>query len=332
MTSTTKESYVYVGGEKGGVARKRFGEGDWELLTNGLPDAPVVIQISVNPKRPEVVFVGTRDGAYRSVDNGTSWEKVNLPESGLEVWSFAFHPEDPDLVYVGAAPPRIFRSKDGGNSWETLPIVVDSNAECDLGFPTRIIAMSVNPGKPEEIYAGMEVAGMIRSLDGGDSWEIINEGLAPDENRVDIHGVGMTSAKPDTVFMITRLGPWLGKDRGNEWEFVDLKPFSPITHTRDFKVDPHNPNVFYVGVGASVFGEDGAVMRSKDLGRVWERVDKGVKPNSTVRSVSLSIQQPSVIYCCTRYGQVFGTHDGGDIWQTHPLPESVTELRAVAVS
>ena len=70
MTSTTKESYVYVGGEKGGVARKRFGEGDWELLTNGLPDAPVVIQISVNPKRPEVVFVGTRDGAYRSVDNG----------------------------------------------------------------------------------------------------------------------------------------------------------------------------------------------------------------------------------------------------------------------
>ena len=100
----------------------------------------------------------------------------------------------------------------------------------------------------------------------------------------------MTSAKPDTVFMITRLGPWLGKDRGNEWEFVDLKPFSPITHTRDFKVDPHNPNVFYVGVGASVFGEDGAVMRSKDLGRVWERVDKGVKPNSTVRSVSLSIQ------------------------------------------
>ena len=192
--------------------------------------------------------------------------------------------------------------------------------------------MVVNPSNPAEVYAGMEVGGMIRSPDSGDSWESINNGLMGDEDKLDIHGVSMSPSEPNTPYMITRKGPWRGHQRGENWEFIDLSPFTPITHTRDFKLDPHDAYSFYAGVGASVWGEDGALMRTRDMGKVWERVDSGVHPNSTVRCVSLSPRQASMIYCCTRYGQVFGSHDGGDSWQEHPLPDGVTELRAVAVS
>jgi len=333
MTYTAAESYVYVGGEKGGLVRKVAGDVRWEHLTRGLPSEMVVVQAAVHPRRPEMVLVGTRgDGAYQSVDGGDSWRHVDLPETGLEVWSFAFHPDDSNTLYLGTAPPRIYRSTDGGDTWQSLPIVVDPEAERDIGYPTRIIAMAVNPSNAREIYAGMEVAGMIRSLDGGESWESINNGLAPDEGRVDIHGVAMSPSLSDTVFMITRMGPWRSRDRGNNWEFLDLKRFSPITHTRDLKADPHDANTFYMGVGAGVYGDVGSLMRSRDLGQTWERIDKGMEPNSTVRAVSVSPREQSLVYCCTRYGQVFGTHDGGETWQQYPLPESVTELRAVAVS
>ena len=332
MVQTTSEPYIYVGGEKGGLVRKQEGDGPWEALNNGLPEDLVVVQVAVNPSRPEMVLLGSRKGAYISYDRGDSWRHLDLSEADLEIWSFAFHPGDPDVIYVGAAPARIFRSRDAGTTWDNLPIVIDPAAVCDLGFPTRIIAMTVNPSEPSEMYAGMEVGGMIRSFDGGDSWESINAGMIGDEDRVDIHGVAMSPLEPQTPYMITRLGPWRGHDKGDRWEFIDLKPFSPITHTRDFKLDPHKPGTFYAGVGASVYGEDGALLRSTDTGKTWERVDKGVKPNSTVRCVSLSSSQPAMIYCCTRYGQVFGSHDGGDTWQEHHLPEGVTELRAVAVS
>lgn len=332
MVQAASRPYIYVGGEKGGLVRKQEGDSSWEALANGLPSDLVVVQVAVNPSRPDLVLVGSRKGAYISYDQGDSWSEVGLPESGLEIWSFAFHPTQPDTIYVGTAPAHIYRSRDAGATWDTLPIVVDPAAVCDLGFPTRIIAMVVNPANPTEMYAGMEVGGMIRSLNGGDSWESINNGMLGDEDRVDIHGVAMSSLEPETPYMITRLGPWRGHDRGNRWEFIDLKPFSPITHTRDFKLDPHAPGTLYAGVGASVYGEDGALLRSSDMGKTWERADKGVKPNSTVRCVSLSGSRPSTIFCCTRYGQVFGSGDGGATWQEHQLPEGVTELRAVAVS
>ena len=94
--SGSQQSYVYAGlaGEtapgrtiKSGLYRMATANGGWELLTQGLPATPAIRAIAIHPQQPEVVYVGTQDGPYRSTDHGEHWEKVNVPDHGLPVWS-----------------------------------------------------------------------------------------------------------------------------------------------------------------------------------------------------------------------------------------------------
>src|SRR4029453_13354803 len=105
-TSGSRSSYVYAGlaGEtapgrvvKSGLYRMANDDGGWELLTSGLPEAPVIRAIAAHPLQPEVMYVGTQHGPYRSTDYGNHWEKVNIRDHGLPVWSLMFHPRDPKL-------------------------------------------------------------------------------------------------------------------------------------------------------------------------------------------------------------------------------------------
>ena len=100
-TSANRPSYVYAGlaGEttpgrvvKSGLYRMTNDDGGWELLTNGLPEAPAIRAIAVHPLQSEVMYVGTQHGPFRSTDHGNHWEKVNVPDHGLPVWSLMFHP------------------------------------------------------------------------------------------------------------------------------------------------------------------------------------------------------------------------------------------------
>ena len=101
------------------------------------------------------------------------------------------------------------------------------------------------------MYAGLEVAGVIRSSDGGESWEEITGSLAPNEDTLDLHGVQCTAASPHTVFLTTRQGPFIGPDRGSEWIPIDFGDYSEITYTRDLFAAPHDPNVLFVSIGAA---------------------------------------------------------------------------------
>ena len=98
MTSTTTTSYVYAGlaGEtapgrevQSGLYRMAEGDSGWTMLRNGLPEAPEIRAIAVHPVQPEIVYVGTQHGPYRSTDHGERWEKVNVPDHGLPVWSIS---------------------------------------------------------------------------------------------------------------------------------------------------------------------------------------------------------------------------------------------------
>ena len=121
--SGSQLTYVYVGlaGEtapgrtaKSGLFRMAEGEDRWEVLTNGLPETPTIRAISIHPGNPQVVFAGTQDGPYRTDDHGDHWEKLNVPDHGLPVWSILFHPRDPGVVYAGYESSEIYRSDDGG--------------------------------------------------------------------------------------------------------------------------------------------------------------------------------------------------------------------------
>ena len=107
-----QRSYLYLGlaGETGpgravhtGLCRLADGSDEWELLQRGLPEAPAVRALAVHPLRSEIVYAGTQSGPYRSADHGEHWEKVDLPDHGLPVWSVLFHPHDPDVMFIGSS-------------------------------------------------------------------------------------------------------------------------------------------------------------------------------------------------------------------------------------
>ena len=329
--AATTEPTVYAGSGTGGLFRKRPGETHWEELTNGLPENPEVRAIEIHPLQPDVVFAGTNDGVYRSGSKGDHWRRMNMPVTGSQVWSMMFRPHRPNVMYAGMAPAQIFRTQDGGDSWEPLPIRL-GNDVVTMSFPTRVIAMAADPTNPDEMYAALEVGGVTRTLDGGQTWEPINKGIAeggPD--RLDLHGVQVSSAQPGVPYISAREGMFRGLDRGESWQPIDISDRSPITYTRDLLLSPHDPRTLYVTLGAKAISEIGALWRSPDLGETWERVDHGLEVPSTMMAVAINNRRPNQIYCATRDGQVYGSLDNGDSWQEYPLPEKAQQIYALAV-
>ena len=330
MTSGYRSEYVYVGAESHGLYRLAPGSERWETLTSGLPQRVEVQGITVHPNDPQVVYAGAQDGPYRSSDRGDRWERLDYPRGAPGVWSFLFRPGDPSTMYLGTAPGEIYRSVNGGDSWRKLSADMGSN-ECQMAFPTRVIALAADPNFPDEMYAGLEVAGVIRSADGDDTWEEITGYLASEEGTLDLHDVQCSAALPHAVFLTTRQGPFIGPNRGREWIPVDFGNYSEITYTRDLYASPHDPNVFYVSIGAAARSTQGAVFRSRDLFRTFEAVGSGVAAQRTVMAVRVDPRQPSHVFCVARDGEAFGSTDDGATWNKYHLPEGAKEVRGLAI-
>lgn len=330
MTSSRNNTYVYVGAESNGLYRLAPGAESWEELTNGLPDDPIVPGVAVHPSNPSIIYAGTQNGPYRSTDRGDHWERLDYPALAPPVWTFLFRPRDPQVMYAGTAPGELYRSANGGDSWNKLDLPMGAD-EVSMAFPTRVIGLTADPNFPDEMYAALEVAGVMRSTDGGDSWESITGSLAPSEDTLDLHGVQCTAASPRTVFITTRVGPFIGPDQGSEWIPIDFGQFSEITYTRDLYAAPHDPNMLYVSIGAAARSKQGALYRSRDLFRTFEPVGAGISAESTMMAVRVNSREPSHVFCAARDGQVFGSVDDGATWSSHPLPEKAKEVRGLAV-
>lgn len=322
---------VYAGAEGYGLYRLAAGSDQWETLTNGLPDRVEVQGIAIHPDKPEVVYAGTNDGPYRSSDRGDHWERLDYPSGAPGVWTFLFRPGDPSVMYLGTAPGQLYRSINSGDSWQKLPAVTMGSNECKMAFPTRVIGLTADPNFPDEMYAALEVAGVIRSSDGGDSWEEITGSLAPSEDTLDLHGVQCTAASPHTVFITTRQGPFIGPDRGSEWIPVNFGQYSEITYTRDLWAASFDPNVLFVAIGAAARSKQGALYRSRDLFKTFEKVGSGITANSTMMAVRADHRAPNNIFCVARDGEAFGSSDDGATWTAYPLPENAKEVRGLAV-
>ena len=81
-------------------------------------------------------------------------------------------------------------------------------------LPKRVLAIAVDPANPDEIYAGIEIGGLIRSLDGGRSWANVIDGLYVNEDSVDLHSVVVSPVRPGAVTVATRIGAFRSLDRG----------------------------------------------------------------------------------------------------------------------
>jgi hypothetical protein len=153
----------YMGATGGGVWKTTDGGLTWRPMADRFLTAGSIGAIAVAPSDPNVVYVGTGespirgnvspgDGMYRSTDGGNTWTKIGLADAG-QIAHIVVHPHDPDLVYVavlghafGPNPTRgVFRSRDGGRTWQTILFRSDSAGACDL---------AMDPTNPRILYAG----------------------------------------------------------------------------------------------------------------------------------------------------------------------------------
>ena len=339
-------THIYAGaarwrakGKLAGVFRAEAGEGRWEHMTRGLPEEIHVQAITVHPQDPDVVFAGTHDGPYRSTDRGEHWQKCDFPDRNMQVWSILVHPMRPQTVFVGTAPLGVYRSDDGGERFRLLSRP-NMPARCDMGFAPRVMRLAVDPQNPDILYAPMEVNGVMRSTDGGESWQDCSESLIrlseqphlksaigtrlPSEGMLDVHALCVTPADPGGVFIALRMGLFHSADRGETWEDMEVKRFSPLTYGRDVRMSPQDPRVLYACLSVEAFGKTGSLCRSDDVGKTWRRFDHDTDPRGTMMNLALHARDPNQVYSIARGGQAFGTQDGGKSWREYPLPADVS--------
>jgi photosystem II stability/assembly factor-like uncharacterized protein len=239
----------------------------------------------------------------------------------------------------------VYRSDDCGASWRRLPNPGIKD-RATAPFAVRVMRMVQHPTRPSEIYAALEVNGVIRTTDGGETWEdcsadllrlselphlkskIVSDTFA--EGMLDGHAITISPADPDAVVLACRMGLFRSADKGKSWQDMEMKRFSPITYGRDVKVAPQDPKTMYCALSVAASSKDGGLYRSQDAGKTWKRFDK-VQVHGTIMSVGLHQTDPKQVYIGARYqGEIFGTQDGGETWASMPLPGPVKDIYSVA--
>jgi photosystem II stability/assembly factor-like uncharacterized protein len=323
-----------------GVFSRQAGSDTWQH-----PVDHETFAVNVHPTDPNVVFAGTSDGVYRSTDRGKTFQRANFPDK-TQIWSFLVDAGDPKLIYAGASPIAVYRSEDTGETWKKLPDPAMPDRAV-MPFACRVMRMAQHPSKPGTIFAALEVNGVMRTDNGGESWTDVSKGLLDlaqmphlkskivsntyNEGMLDGHAIAISPADPNGVIVAVRMGLFHTGDGGSTWEDMELGRFSPSTYGRDVKVSPQDGKTMYTALSVAAASKDGGVYRTQDAGKTWKRFDK-VQVHGTIMSVALHQTDANQVYLGARYdGEIYGTEDGGDTWQAATLPAGVKDIYSLAV-
>jgi photosystem II stability/assembly factor-like uncharacterized protein len=237
----------YFGGTGGGVFKTVDAGHNWENVTDGFLGVGSVGALAVAPSDPNVIYVGTGsacprgnistgDGMYRSTDAGKTWTHVGLEKAG-QIGKIRVHPQDPDLVYVavlgnifGPNEDRgVFRSRDGGETWEKSLFISDRTGVVDLSMdpnnPRILFAGAWRAErKPWTMISGSEDGGIYGSTDGGDSWKRLEGGLPT--GLVGKTSVSVSPANSNRVWVLLEAegekgGVYRSDDGGDTWQRIN---------------------------------------------------------------------------------------------------------------
>ena len=285
--------------------------------------------LASDPNTSNIVYAGSNNGFYRSKDAGSSWAKVDSPMEGLNIWSIAVDPSDSNTLFVGTSPPFIFRSRDGGETWQKLSAGIAQ--ECVIGAP-RVTAMLVDPVDQDTVLAGVEVDGVYRSRDGGDTWVHVDNGIT----SPDIHSMAFSLGQQKRVLVTTPYEIFASQEGGETFQSLVNTASFPMRYCRGIVVKPDDPQVMFAANGeilftangAPVIGNTGTIQRSTDGGRSWETRPLPVEPNSPLWNFATHAADPDLILANSVYGELYRSPDGGDSWEK--LKKEFTEVRALA--
>lgn len=315
-----------------GLYRSRNGEGVWESLGERFGRQPHVFAILVDSRKPERVTVGTHDGIWQSLDHGESWRRLGAAKPELGVWSLSGHPREPETLLAGYEPCAIHRSTDGGATWRELPLRPTFPAvSMHPDIPKRVISLAIDPANPREIYASLEVGGLLRSLDGGETWSNVIEGLYIDEGFVDIHSVVVNPERPGQLTIATRFGVFRSDDRGEHWRDLKAPLMRPIgSYCRVLRYAPNDGSTLYLAAANDFDGDRGAVFVSRDNGASWTRSEPGVWLKTPIFGLAVDANRPDNVFYTSKIGQLVWSLDRGRTWRVNPMPHGLGHVFALA--
>jgi photosystem II stability/assembly factor-like uncharacterized protein len=315
-----------------GLYRSREG-GAWERIDDSFQKTPEVHAILTDPRRPASVAIGTQIGIYQSNDRGNTWRQLAAPLPELAVWSLARRPKDANVILSGYEPAAIYRSADEGSSWEKMPLsasypYVTTGPE----MPKRITSIAFDETNPREIYASVEIGGLLRSLDAGALWAAAIDGVYVTEDAVDLHGAVVNPICAGRVTVTTRVGAFRSDDHGHHWRKLAVPALHEKgTYCRAITDAPGRPDKLYLGAGNDFDGDRGALFVSDDDGTAWRATDLPGPLNSTVFAIAVNPRLAEQVHCATKNGGVFSSTDCGRSWRYAPLPRGAGHIFSLAL-
>ena len=310
---------VGIGG--GGIWCSSDGGKTW-VVPKGSKDEVDCCALATDPRQPSVIYAGLYNGIYRSDDHGVHFYRLESPVNAYGVWSIAIDPVDTDIVFAGCRPGAIFRTRDGGERWEKRP--AEFTSEGVFGGPARVLQIVSDPCDHYIVWAGVEADGIRLSVDRGETWSDVSDGLTD----MDIHGMAISTGSPNMVFASADLEVFTTIDRGHTWSTIGVRERFTPPNCRQVAVKADDPNVVYVALGGDDNSVAGVVQRSEDRGRTWQALTFPTPPNTPVWNFAVNSADPDLIVCSTHYGQVFVSEDAGDHWEK--VRQEFSEIRALA--
>jgi photosystem II stability/assembly factor-like uncharacterized protein len=287
--------------------------GDVERVVGGAG----ALRVALDPADPAHVYAATfDDGLLVSGDGGASWAPPEQGPNEGRVMSVAV---SGSVAYAGTEPSNLYRASDGGRVWELLPALREIPSEPQWSFPPRpythhVSTIAPHPTNRDALFVGIELGGVMRTFDGGETWADHNPQAHSDAHRLRTH-----SLAPDRVYEVAGQGIALSDDRGARWR--RLEGGLDRHYAWAITIDPADPDLWYVSVSRGPFAAHGAgdgesvLLRSGPDG--WSRIDTwGNSPELRRMPYALATlpEQPGSLLVGLRGGTLLLSDDRGESW------------------
>lgn len=313
--SPGRPNEYYFGATGGGLWKTLDGGQNWFPVTDGQITSSSVGAVAVAETNPDIVYIGMGevqlrgsitqgDGVYKSTDGGKTWRHLGLQETQA-IARIRIHPTNPDIVYVAALghpygdnPERgVYRSTDGGNTWEKVLFVSEKAGAVDL------IIDRTNPDilyattwqvyrKAWKMWGGGPDCRLFKSLDGGDTWIDLTENPGMPEAPIGKIGVTVSPANPDRVWAIVEAnegGVFRSDDGGWTWTRTnsERKLRQRSFYYSRIYADPMDENTVYCLNTGLYKSTDGGVTFDKRLRPPHgDQHDLWIDPNNPQRMIN----------------------------------------------
>jgi photosystem II stability/assembly factor-like uncharacterized protein len=286
--------------------------------------------LAVDPREPDTVYAGLREGGVRrSEDGGRSWIACSLSEAG--VFSLAVSAAG-GAVYAGTEPSRLFRSDDGGESWRELEALLELPSRPTWSFPprpwtshVRWIAPSLHDA--DLILVGIELGGLMRSSNGGETWQDHRPGA-----QRDVHSLAWHPRVRGRAYEAGGGGAAFSEDAGESWQPADGG--RDRHYTWSVAADPDDPELWYVSASTGPFaahgrGDPQARIFRRRAGEPWQALAGGLPEPLTAMPYALVVADGR-LFAGLADGQIWESRDHGDSWRACTVHgDSITALHAL---